>query len=37
MLSEDYGSIHVYIGELVPLSRFVDGKINRVNNACIPR
>ncbi|XP_044162814.1 dihydroxyacetone phosphate acyltransferase-like isoform X1 [Acropora millepora] len=37
VLSEDYGSIHVYIGELVPLSRFVDGKINRVNNACIPR
>ena len=37
VLSEDYGSIHIYIGELVPMSRFIQGKINRVENASIPR
>ncbi|XP_020605928.1 dihydroxyacetone phosphate acyltransferase-like [Orbicella faveolata] len=37
VLTEDYGSIHVHIGELIPLSRFTEGKLNRVHNASIPR
>lgn len=37
VLTEDYGSIHIHIGELIPLSRFTDGKLNRVDNAAIPR
>lgn len=37
VLSEDYGSIHIHIGELLPMSRYIQGKLNRVDNACIPR
>lgn len=37
VLTEDYGSIHVHIGELIPLSRFTEGKFNRADNAAIPR
>ncbi|KAJ7357411.1 hypothetical protein OS493_024922 [Desmophyllum pertusum] len=37
VLTEDYGSIHVHLGELIPLSRFTEGKINRAETASVPR
>lgn len=37
VLSENYGSIHVHIGEIEPLSEFLKGRINRLKYACVPR
>lgn len=37
VLSEDYGSIHVHFGEIMKVSQFVEGHMEREATGCIPR
>ncbi|EDO32253.1 predicted protein [Nematostella vectensis] len=37
VLYEDYGSIYVNFGDLIPLSSCIEGKLDRMSTACIPR
>jgi glycerol-3-phosphate O-acyltransferase len=37
VLSEDYGSIYVNFGQLIPLSSCIEGKLDRMATASIPR